>query len=455
MRIGALWLALSGIGCGEATIDAVVRDDGGLALDARPADGADAADDANPADGAIADGGDAGFCAGGGPFVKLPGDACAGDVGSKLFRFAICSCTTVSVSGKLRLDSFTSAGAPSPGDGASIGANGFVDLASVLDVGGSIWAQGKGVAGAPTLRLVSSGSVGRDLQVGGQLTTQGTYTVGRDAYVAGSATCTSGGLHALGALHAPASSTITGLTADGGRVIEAVTVAEPCRCGAPLPIASIVQGFATTNDDAAAGVTPAALTDPAGPVSLPCGRYYFDRIKGSTSLKLSGRTAIFVGGDVSVEGDLAIELGPAAELDLFVAGDFTLVGSAIFGSTATPAKLRVYVAGKTLDLSGSASVGANVYAPNADVAISSNFEMAGALFTHRLAFSGDAHVRYDEAVLDGPGCAPPPTTCTTCDDCGGATPACKGGACGACTADSDCCPPLICDPAGRCVSSIR
>jgi hypothetical protein len=436
LLVAALWTA----GCGSSDLETLVRVDGGA--------GVDAADGANP------DGGDAGFCAGGGPLVKLPGDTCTGDVGQRLFRFAICSCTTVSVSGKLRLDSFTSAGAPSPGDGASIGANEYVALASVLDVGGSIWAQGAGVTGAPTLRLDNAGSVGRDLHVGGQLGAQGTFTVGRDVYLAGDATCTSGGVHALGKLHAPASATIAGLTADGGRAIEAVTIAAPCRCDAPLPIASIVQGFASDNDDAAVGLSPTALIDPAGPIALPCGRFYFDAIHGPVSLKLSGRTAIFVGGDVSVLGDFSIELGPAAALDLFVAGNFGLVGNALFGSTSAPAKLRVYVAGKTLDLSGSASIGANVYAPDADVAMSSNFQMAGAIFTHRLAFSGDAHVRYDESVLDGEGCAPTPTTCSTCDDCGGATPACKGGSCQACTADADCCPPLICN-AGKCVPSIR
>jgi hypothetical protein len=439
-------------GCGEARLDAVVAEDasGASAYDASFDAVFDAVFDVS------ADvRGDAGFCAGGGPLVRLPGDTCTGDVSAKLFRFAICACTTLSASGKLTTESFTATGAPSGGDGASIGANESIGTNSVLAIGGSVWAHGAGVtAPSPAVDVAIGGTIGRDVRSGGALRASGNFGVAGDLFVAGDATCTSGQIHATGALHAPASANVSGVVADKGRVTEAVSVTAPCNCVAPLPIATIVESVATANDDAAAGLAPAALVHAPAPLTLPCGRYYFTGIAGPTTLHLTGRTAIFVGGDVDVTGDLTIDLAPAAELDLFVAGNFRLIGAVSFGSTKAPSRLRVYIGGTAVDLSGPATIGANVYAPNADVAWSSALDMAGSLFTHRLAFSGDAHVRYDETVLETSGCAAPPASCKTCDDCGGATPACKGGACTACAADDDCCPPLRCQ-AGRCVASLR
>jgi hypothetical protein len=91
-----------------------------------------------------------------------------------------------------------------------------------------------------------------------------------------------------------------------------------------------------------------------------------------------------------------------------------------------------------------------VYAPDAVVALASSFEMKGALFAQQLEFSGDFTIHYDTSVLQTPGCTPSGSPCQTCDDCAGATPACKAGTCVPCVTTADCCAPLTCS-AGRCV----
>jgi hypothetical protein len=301
----------------------------------------------------------------------------------------------------------------------------------------------------------NGGTISRDLWSGGDVTSGGIYQNGGDLHSAGNVTVQSGSLAVVGKVHLAPGKSAAGVTSGGGTVSENVTVVPPCDCGAPLDVPSLVAPFKTSNDDAAAGVTPGALHQPAAPVALPCGRYYFDDIAGGdVTLQLSGRTAIFIGGDVGVLGTMAVDLAPGAELDLFVAGSFSLTGTAALGSPSNPSKVRVYVGGTTFDLSATVSVGANLYAPNANLAVASSFEMSGAIYAKSLAFSGDFTIHYDESVVGTVGCQPPGGSCKTCNDCSGATPACKGGTCVACVTDSDCCAPLQCDQ-GRCVIRLK
>ncbi len=121
---------------------------------------------------------------------------------------------------------------------------------------------------------------------------------------------------------------------------------------------------------------------------------------------------------------------------------------------SAPSKVRVYIGGQTFTMSGDAGIGANLYSPNADVEFASSFEMSGAIFAKSLAFSGDFTIHYDESIVGVIGCEPPGGGCTTCNDCGGATPACKAGTCSACVTNSDCCAPLQCTPSGTCELNI-
>lgn len=126
----------------------------------------------------------------------------------------------------------------------------------------------------------------------------------------------------------------------------------------------------------------------AGTLTLPCGRYYLERVAGSGTLTLhvTGRVVLFVEGDVAPQGDIALQLDPKAELDLFIGG--TLVSSANLdlGSEDNAARLRIYIGGnRTINLQGRTMLGGNLYAPAADLTASSDLEVWGALFVRRLA----------------------------------------------------------------------
>ena len=440
----AVAVALALPACGTATANATLgpEADGGLPSFADAGDGSIVL---------LPDGAPA-FCQGAGPAIALPDGTCTGDVGKKTFLFAVCACSSMGISGTMRTDSVDSALGKSAGNGASIGVTGALDTESDLTLQGSVYAAGVGAVTAATFKR--AGTITRDLRAGGPVRVDQAFRVDGDLYAASDV----GGAGALtcgGKAHVAPGHAAPNVTATGGTVTEAVSVAPPCDCSNPLDVAGLVSAFASRNDDAALGITSTTLVSaPAAPLVLPCGRYYFDAIGGGhVALQLAGRTAIFVAGNVSVTGLLQVTLAPSAELDLFIAGDLTLADAAL-GSTLAAARVRVYVGGANVQIAGRAKLGTNLYAPRADVAIASDYEMSGALFVKSLALSGNFTIHYDEAILDTVGCQGDAHGCATCHDCAGAAPACKGGACVPCAVTADCCAPLQC-VAGRCVPDIR
>jgi hypothetical protein len=395
---------------------------------------------------------DGGFCSGSGPVIPVPGagTTCTGDLGARTFLFAVCACKDVAVSGILTTTALGAGGADAGKSGGSIGANGAFDTNSTLSVNGDVWASSTGEATA--VHVQQSGTIAGDVHAGAAVQSDQTLTIGGNLSANGNVT---GTVLCAGTATLPSGDTAPGLTADGGLVNGAVAFPAPCDCTNVLDVPTIVSGFASNNDDTAAGFTPTSLSPaPTTTVTVPCGRYYFDGVSGSTvSLGVTGRAAIFVNGDLHASSQLTIQAQPGAQVDLFISGNLLLEGGATIGSSSAPAAVRVYVGGTTFTLSGSADLGANVYAPNADVQLSSNFTMAGSLFVGSLAMSGAFTVKYDESILGTAGCAPTGGQCQSCHDCEGATPACKGGACVACVTDSDCCAPLHCS-GGLCYDQI-
>lgn len=444
----ALALALALAGCGDVVAQPIGAAAGGA--DASTADSPASSDGSLPDLGPATD---ASFCSGVGP-IPLPGaDAgagpCTGDL-AHLFRFAACACTSFAVSGTLTTSSFDSTSEAGPGgsSAASIAANAAVATNAQTTVGGSVWAGGQGVAdGSPAVTLEGEGTIAGDVQSGGDVQVGGIYQVSGNVFANGDVSLVdAGSLQVGGAVHVPSGDTASGVTSGGGVVPGPVQVALPCDCSSPIDIAAIVAASQTVNDDANRD-PPLAVTafDQASPtVDLPCGQYWVDGMQstGTVTVNVLGRVVLYVGGDVSVQA-LTIALATNAELDFFVAGSVTILGSTSIGVPDAPARVRMYVSGSTLGLSADAHVGANVYAPNAVVQLASDFQMWGALFAQDLQFSGNFSIAYDTSVLQQPGCPNPGSPCKTCDDCGGLL-ACKAGTCSACVTSADCCAPLAC-----------
>ncbi len=416
---------------------------------------------------------------GSGPLLDLGGGRCAGAVAETSFRWAICACRSVSISGRLVTDGFDSSrGAYTPGGlGAGVGTNGTFSCSDTTAVGGALWIGNAGPWGNS-----SPYTVQQVLRINGDYGGSGTLTARDEAYVNG-AVRTSSTVAVTGALHLPVGAMIEGDVTARRLAREAVTVTPPCDCSAEsrVPVASFISEARTRNDNARLGLDPGALMAISTParLDLPCGRYYLRGISSAAPVTIvaHGRTALFIDGDIAQGAALTITLDPTAELDVVLGGRFGVSGALTLGSPSYPALMRVYVAStEGFSLTSGASVAANLYLPDGRLGTAGPLEVYGGLVVGELSSSSPVTIHYDRAVLRvGDPCHPPPVApppdagtapdasmptdaarpdsgttpmCTSCRDC--ANQACVGGRCGACRTDADCCAPLQCWM-GQCV----
>jgi hypothetical protein len=177
---------------------------------------------------------------------------------------------------------------------------------------------------------------------------------------------------------------------------------------------------------------------------LPCGRYYLDEISGTGAIQLrvEGRVALFVGGNVQSLGRLRVELGAGAELDWFIGGTITmdLERAAHVGDVERPAALRVFVAGEgRLPIAARYAFG-NFYAPRSDLTLLGGGEFYGSLFGRTVSSVDAIVVHYDVAIQRlNEACGSRGSANDDGSPCAGA----------ACAMDAECPWPLVCR-GGRC-----
>lgn len=445
-------IGLHGLGaCSQLDVVAILP--GGSGADGGASDAADSGD----AEDAGVPQPDGGFCDGRGPLV-LVGDQgrtmCSGRLAETTFRYALCTCEGYVGNHQLITDAFDSTQGPfsSGGIGGSVGSNGRWATAGDSSIRGTLRVNDAvQVTGAAELR------VGADLYVQGDLRADGTVVVGRRAQVGGAVDVPALQVAELLTTSPGAVIDLHGGGQLGGQATAPVTVGPPCACdpGQLFQVAAWVAAQRVDNDNGALGLEPNDWqnlpTDRT--IDLPCGRYYLSAIggAGALTLRLGGRVALFVDGDLSLQAPLTVQTGERGELDLFVAGNVVSAGRLSLGDAAHPARVRLYVGGSgTLELSGGGVFAGNIYAPQAELVSSAALETFGALFVRRVALSDRLTIHYDTAVLDnGANCAPPDTTCTSCLDC--RNQACGADGCGSCLDDRDCCAPLYCQ-GGACVT---
>jgi hypothetical protein len=383
-------------------------------------------------------------------------DECVDRVAEETFRFSLCTCRDATSMGVLETGSFDSlidkywlVDYEVDDFGAAIGVNRNLYVPGVLSVGGSALLSGPDGVELPGLATVQGDfkidgtvefegvlNVARDLVIGENFVNFGYANIGRD-------------IHLGGAMSIPL------LTVPKGQIIkEKSDVSPPCACGADeiLDIEGIVADARTDNQDDIISINPDWLTAIVGYMNLdlPPGRYYFSDIVGAgkLTLKVTGHTALFVDGDMLLAGDLDIELGDNATLDIFIAGDFKLAGANNFDSVRRPSALRFYVGGTNdVTLTGYTAFVGNLYAPNANVILTGASFIYGSIFAGDFLAMGDTAIYFDRDInRGGDDCGPPDVVDTDIDT--DPVVSCESFD-GACVTDSDCCEPLVCDE-GQC-----
>src|SRR5262249_34227730 len=126
------------------------------------------------------------------------------------------------------------------------------------------------------------------------------------------------------------------------------------------------------------------------------------------TIAVHGRTAIFVGGDVTLGSELNLAVDANAELDLFVGGNLTVTSTIRLGSTQVPAQLRVYVAGSTVSMTSNALLAGNFYLASALYRPTSSVDIYGSVFCGSFEATSEFHMHYDRAVLSAGRACPPP-----------------------------------------------
>jgi hypothetical protein len=365
----------------------------------------------------------------------------------------VCSCADLEVLAVLASDAQDSSlGEASETDrgGAAIGVNGNYAGGEYVRVGGALT-----VAGTAALASRGGIDVAGDLRLAGPTSAAGPIFVGRDAWLLEATSSLSlatvgRDLHfgPNGSLAAPGPVLAGGTTSH-----EAFDITPPCACGDGelVDVGGIVSEGLDRNDNARLGVELDALSELVGPtqLALSCGRFALRKIpaEAAVTLRIGGRVVLVVDGDVEAGRSFSLELEPGAELDWFIRGNLSVSGEALLGNEARPGATRIYVLGSAeIALPGTARFSANLYAPHARVSVGALGDVHGAVFGAAVTSLGPLLAHYDRAVLraDEQCALPPPARCSGCEQCGtGKT--CVGAACTACTADRDCCFPLVCE----------
>jgi hypothetical protein len=192
--------------------------------------------------------------------------------------------------------------------GGGVGSNGGFVSSQTNDIWGTLWS-----ASPSGVSLSNTTNVHYELRSGGPPTTN-TCSVAKDAYVNGNA---KGRAPTIGgALHLPTAATITGNVTEASTVRGPVSVPPPCRCDPSeiLPIASWVAAAKLSNDNGTS-LDPALFTKASQPsrLDLPCGRFYLDAIQANGPLTIAahGRTALFIGGDVTRARSVMVLVPPS------------------------------------------------------------------------------------------------------------------------------------------------
>lgn len=351
------------------------------------------------------------YCTGKGPPILVgdgvtvgesdgnPDDVCSGEVAVRTFARALCTCEGYTTSTSLDTDSFDSAaGVYAPG-----GTTGDVGIDAALQANARLGIGGSLVTGGATSVQVDL-TVAHDLFVGGTLGTNVAVACGGDAHLASDVNLAS--LQVAGTLSIPPSATITGTVTAGATQRVPVTIEPPCGCGANdlVDIPAFVAGHTTDNQNAAIGLAVDRLAHYAADATLdlPCGIYYQSSIAGdgALTLRVTGRVALLVGGDITLTHPFTIELATDdAELDLMTSGLLSSNNPIMVGRNDHPSRTRIYVGGSgTIQLSGGSEIAANIYAPKAAVALSAPATIFGSLFVRRLDQAAPVSIHYDVNV---------------------------------------------------------
>jgi hypothetical protein len=124
----------------------------------------------------------------------------------------------------------------------------------------------------------------------------------------------------------------------------------------------------------------------------------------SGGVYVQGKVRIWFKSDFKMSGTAKVVLAPGATVDIYIAGEMDLTGQCVVNPLGIPANCRIFGLPTCVSMkyAGTAEAYCKLYAPNADIRVTGNFDFSGSIVGNTVQFSGTANIHYDEALVDGP-----------------------------------------------------
>lgn len=274
---------------------------------------------------------------------------------------------------------------------------GYANVNGMLEIGGDLKGLGK---------VTAEG----DLRTGGSFGGVGSYAALGDAYVNGDL----GGLgyvRVLGDLYINGQVQTLGVVDYenlGGSF--AWSGVPPCGCADHqiIDVAAEVQARRQRNNNSSLPTGGLGLRE----FTLQSGEYYFDNanlLVGSARIRIEGHVALYLEDDLDTVGNLDIELGPRAELELWVSGSVRTIGNLRFAreGDARARAFKLYVGGEEAAIVnvGLGRFYGGIYAPRADIGFFGGLKIYGSVFARNIHGAGSLDVFYDTDLVVPDDCA--------------------------------------------------
>lgn len=155
-------------------------------------------------------------------------------------------------------------------------------------------------------------------------------------------------------------------------------------------------------------VDPTSLVDVAhsgGHVLLPPGNYGDLHLSGGTHLKLeAGQPYVFNSVTMLDDSAFVLDEDVSAPIQMFVKGTFDMSGGSVVNKTAKPSMLRFMAQADAITVNGRGTKAYFVvYAPQANIKVTSRGKIFGALVGRNIDLLDDALLAYDKALRNDPG----------------------------------------------------
>jgi hypothetical protein len=120
---------------------------------------------------------------------------------------------------------------------------------------------------------------------------------------------------------------------------------------------------------------------------------------------VTGKSTLWITGDLTVSGSGYIYIAPGASLTIYVGGKATVSGGGVVNGTQLPANFSYFGLSSNTQLtySGSAAFVGTINAPQADCTISGSAGAYGAAIVNSYTSSGGSGFHYDSALNSGAG----------------------------------------------------